>query len=123
MTRYARNLNVVTLRHAVYCMAVCMTLVIANSASAQTPLTVGISGPTEISVYETAGHAEFTVNLRAKSTQVVTVQYATHSGTAKPSKDYTATGGTLVFAPGEVTKSIKIPIINDKTAAPPRTAS
>ncbi len=42
----------------------------------------------------------FTVTLGAASAQVVTVNYATADGTALAGSDYTATSGTLTFAPG-----------------------
>jgi hypothetical protein len=43
----------------------------------------------------------------------VSVNYATSDVTAPAGLDYTATSGTLNFAPGELTKFISIPIIND----------
>ncbi len=43
----------------------------------------------------------------------VSVDYATTDGTATAGSDYTATSGTLTFAPGELSKTISIPIIND----------
>ena len=43
----------------------------------------------------------------------VSVNYATGDGTATAGVDYTATSGTLNFAPGELTKFISIPISND----------
>ncbi|HYV14238.1 MAG TPA: Calx-beta domain-containing protein, partial [Pyrinomonadaceae bacterium] len=41
------------------------------------------------------------------------VNFATSDGTAIAGSDYTATSGTLTFAPGETSKNISIPIIND----------
>ncbi len=38
----------------------------------------------------------------------VTVDYATADGTAKAGTDYVATNGTLVFAPGEKTKTVSV---------------
>ena len=43
----------------------------------------------------------------------VSVDYATSNGTATAGSDYTATSGTLTFAPGELTKFISIPITHD----------
>lgn len=43
----------------------------------------------------------------------VTVNYATAANTAANGTDYTHITGTLTFAPGEITKTISVPIIND----------
>ena len=43
----------------------------------------------------------------------VSVDYATSNGSAIAGSDYTATSGTLNFAPGELTKTISIPILDD----------
>jgi len=43
----------------------------------------------------------------------VSVNYATSDGTATAGLDYTATSGTLNFAPGELSKIISVPIIDD----------
>jgi Ca2+-binding RTX toxin-like protein len=60
-------------------------------------------------------NAELTVNLSAATTQSVTVNYATANGTASAGTDYTATSGTLTFAPGETSKTISVPILGDTT--------
>jgi hypothetical protein len=43
----------------------------------------------------------------------VSVDYATSNSSAIAGSDYTATSGTLNFAPGELTKTISIPILDD----------
>lgn len=58
-------------------------------------------------------NATFTVTLSAASSQTATVQYATANGTAIAPADYTAKSGTLTFAPGQVSKTIVIPIRGD----------
>jgi Calx-beta domain len=60
------------------------------------------------------GKAGFTVTLTAPSTNPVTVPYATKDGSATAPADYTATSGTLTFAPGERSKVVEVPIANDK---------
>ncbi|MBL1211091.1 Calx-beta domain-containing protein, partial [Geminocystis sp. GBBB08] len=55
----------------------------------------------------------YTVTLSQVSSQTVTVQYATANGTAIAGSDYTATSGTLTFSPGQISKTITIPILND----------
>jgi chitinase len=51
----------------------------------------------------------FTVSLSAAATTPVTVAYATEDGTAKAGTNYTATSGTLTFAPGTTTETIAVP--------------
>jgi hypothetical protein len=48
----------------------------------------------------------------------VTVAYTTANGTALAGSDYTTTAGTLTFAPGETTKTVTVPILNDSTYEP-----
>ncbi len=43
----------------------------------------------------------------------VSVNYATANGTATAGSDYVATAGTLTFAPGETSKTISIPVLDD----------
>jgi hypothetical protein len=57
--------------------------------------------------------AVFTVTLAPASSQPVTVDYATADGTAVAPADYTATNGTLTFAPGETEQTISVPIVAD----------
>ncbi len=47
---------------------------------------------------------------------IVTVDYATHDGTAAAAADYSAKSGTLTFAPGQTVKNIAVPIIDDAAA-------
>jgi hypothetical protein len=67
----------------------------------------------DVSVLESAGQAAFTVSLSAASGWTVTVNYATQDSTAVAGSDYTATAGTLTFAPGETTKTVSVPVIDD----------
>ena len=57
--------------------------------------------------------AVFTVTLAPAGSQPVTVEYATADGTAVAPDDYTASSGTLPFAPGETEKTISVPIVAD----------
>jgi hypothetical protein len=57
----------------------------------------------------------FTVALAKATPLKVTVAYATADGSATAGADYTATTGQLVFAPGETSKTISVPILGDTT--------
>jgi glucose/arabinose dehydrogenase len=81
-------------------------------------LTIGGGGTPTMSVNDTArlegntGTPEltFTVTLDRPSTTAVTVHYATSNGSAKASKGYVATSGTLTIPPGTLTGSVKVVI-------------
>jgi hypothetical protein len=57
----------------------------------------------------------FTVTLSSASSQTVTVYYHTIDGmsSAHAPSDYTATSGTLTFAPGETSKTIPVQVVGD----------
>jgi Ca2+-binding RTX toxin-like protein len=57
--------------------------------------------------------AQITVSLSKASSQTLTLTYATADGTATAGSDYTATSGTLTFAPGQTRQTIAIPILSD----------
>jgi Ca2+-binding RTX toxin-like protein len=78
---------------------------------------IGVDSPT-ITAGEGAGTARVTVT-RRNPTGATTVTYSTANGTALAGTDYTPTsGGTLDFAPGEVAKTISIPLADDTTDEP-----
>ena len=57
--------------------------------------------------------ADFVVWLNRSSSGTVTVTYSTQNVTAIGGQDYENTNGTLTFQPGETSKIISIPIIDD----------
>src|SRR5262249_50889102 len=63
----------------------------------------------------------FTVTLSFASSNTVTAQYATADSTAIAGSDYTATSGTLTFAPGEISKTITVSVLGDRIAEPNET--
>jgi Calx-beta domain/RTX calcium-binding nonapeptide repeat (4 copies) len=63
----------------------------------------------------------FTVTLAKASPLRVSVSYATADGTATAGTDYTATKGTLVFASGETSKTVAVPIVGDTAGEPDET--
>ena len=65
-----------------------------------------------------ATDAIFTVSLAFATGQPVTVRYATVDGTALAGSDYGATSGTLSFAPGQTTATIRVPVSGDALSEP-----
>jgi streptogramin lyase len=62
--------------------------------------------------------AAFTVSLASASAGTTTVNYSTADGTALAGSDYVAESGTLTFAPGETSKTILVPTLDDGVAGP-----
>ena len=63
---------------------------------------------------ETADSAiAFTVTLAPAAAGRVTVHYATADGTATAPADYRSTSSTLTFEPGQTSKTIEVPIVDD----------
>ncbi|RVT98545.1 hypothetical protein EOD42_00010 [Rhodovarius crocodyli] len=76
-------------------------------------------GISDIAVTEPASGtkgATFTITLSHASTEVVQVAYATADGTAHAGSDYTAVSGTLVFNPGETSKTVTVQVAGDGIA-------
>jgi hypothetical protein len=69
--------------------------------------------PRSLEVIESSLDIQIRVLLREPVETTVTVDYATHDGTAKAGEDYAAIAGTLVFAPGEQEKVLSILLLND----------
>ena len=58
----------------------------------------------------------FHVRLDRAYVEPVTVAYTTADGTATAGADYTATSGTLTFAPGETHKVVRVRVLDDTVA-------
>jgi hypothetical protein len=63
---------------------------------------------TTVAVGTSAAQATFTVTLSAPTTKAVTVKYATGNGTATAGVNYTATSGTITFAPMQTTVTVPV---------------
>ena len=74
-------------------------------------------------VVESDGTAElvFTVTLSRASDSPVSVRYATTDGTASAGSDYEAAVGTIVFAPGEIEREIRVVVTGEQTVEPDET--
>ena len=78
-----------------------------------------LSGPLTLSVSDTSvieelnAQASFTVSLSEPTSATVSVDYATADGSAIQPGDYTQSSGTLIFTPGQTTKTVIVPISED----------
>ena len=64
-------------------------------------------------VSEQAGSVVLTVARLYGTSSLMTVNYATANGTALSNVNYTAVSGTLTFNPGQSSRTINIPVIDD----------
>lgn len=74
-------------------------------------------------VNENGGAATLTAVLSAPSSKTITVGYTTQNGTASAGSDYTATSGTLTFAPGENSKTLAVALLDDTVDEPDETVA
>ena len=82
------------------------------STAAPIPTGLQLSGDT-LFVQEGSANLLVTVLRTGDVSSSTSVNYATTDGTATAGIDYTSASGTLTFGPGELSKSISIPIIGD----------
>ena len=80
---------------------------------------LGFSVAPELSVADaggtegTDGAIAFTVTLAPAAATEVTVHYATADGSATAPADYTSTSSTLTFEPGQTSRTVEVPIVDD----------
>jgi hypothetical protein len=101
---------------------------LANPTPVQAPFDLGTLGPclnampdinidsVQLAENDAGGVMTFTVSLSEEAGMPVTVDYTTADlapVSAQAGVDYTATSGTLTFAPAETGKTIDVPIIDD----------
>ena len=78
-----------------------------------------VRGPVAVSVADARAEEgtdetiDFAVSLSRAASGTVEVSYATADGSATAGEDYTRTGGTLSFAPGETEKTVRVPVLDD----------
>jgi len=80
-----------------------------------TPSAVEI-GIYDSTVVEGADDLEFVISLAKPASDTVMLDYATSNTTAIAGSDYSATSGSLQFAPGEVRKFVVVPVITNSAA-------
>ena len=79
--------------------------------------TIGLAG-TSVSAAEDAGTVSLQVARSGNLSTTQTVHFATADGTAKAGVNYTDSSGDLTFGPGETTKTINIPLLDDGAITP-----
>ena len=84
-------------------------------------LNAGSNMQTRYGRYGAASQEAFTVTLDYASAVPITVSYSTADGTATAGSGYVQKSGTVVFAPGETTKTVLVQTINDALVEPNRT--
>ena len=67
------------------------------------------------STNEAAASTNLVASLSAASGKPITVDYATSNGTATAGSDYTASSGTITFAPGVTSQNIPVGVLADTT--------
>lgn len=72
-------------------------------------------------VDEYANQALITATLSSPSGRTLSVNYASSNGTATAGSDYSAVSGTLIFSPGQTSRSFAVPISNDTIDEPDET--
>lgn len=91
-------------------------------AGAQTTLpAISIANATVAEGNSGTTNTALAVTLSKPATKTVTVAYSTANGTATAGSDYTATSGTLTFAPGVTTGKINVAVTGDTIAEPAET--
>lgn len=76
---------------------------------------------TDVTVSEQDGSATFTLRLSFSGSINTTVSYKTIAGTAAATTDYMPSSGMVTFLPGQTTKTITVPIVNDGAVEPDET--
>ncbi len=69
-----------------------------------------------VAASEDKGYVDFLVTLTAPSSTNVSVNYTTANATAVNNSDYVGTSASLTFAPGELSKIVRVVLIDDITA-------
>ena len=87
-------------------------VIVDNDGTTGTPVFV----VNDFVIDEIQREAYFVVTLDRPSASAVSVSYATTDGTAEAGSDYVAASGTLNFAAGEMTKTVRVSLINDTLA-------
>ena len=91
---------------------------LASAAASAAPIGLSVEGASVLEGDSGDTVLVFPVRLSAASAKAETLAYVTAPGTALEDADYTAASGDLVFAAGEVEKSIQVPVVADLVSEP-----
>lgn len=83
------------------------------SGPGQIALAQGVNVQATVVAHEGDGVVRIGLMRLGGSDGTVTVNYATADGSAVAGRDFAATAGTVTFGPGELLKSIEVPLIDD----------
>lgn len=86
-------------------------ITILDRDSSETP-TVSVQ---DVSTNENVPVAVFTLTLSSTPVAPLLIEYQTIDGTAIAGEDYTHTQGSVLFAAGELTKTVEVPLVNDRS--------
>ena len=92
--------------------AAATTVRAVNEHSSQTRPGIAIA---DASAREDHGTMSFEVTLGARNSEEVTVRYRTEEGTAEGGEDYTSASGALTFAPGDLSRTIQVTLLDDSS--------
>lgn len=81
-----------------------------SALDSDTPTKIYVSNPT---VSELSGRAEFTLTRSGNLDKYLRLEYYTEDGSGKAGKRYLPVAGSLLFAPGEATRVVNVPIPNN----------
>lgn len=88
----------------------------ASSTTANVTVAMPMLSIADATVSENASEAVLTVSLTGPATNAaVTVDYQTSNGTAIAGQDYSAASGTLVFSPGQTSRTLAVTLLADDT--------
>jgi len=93
----------------------------SSSAFTVLPPTLSINDVTVTEGNTDSTNATFTVTLSTALSSPASVDFFTSNGTAVEPSDYTAVNGTLVFAPGQTSRTITVPVNGDTQVEPNQT--
>jgi hypothetical protein len=99
-----------------------VTLFVIPGVSVQPP-SVSVSDASIPEGDAGATNAALQVTLSAPSASPVSVSYATANGSATAGSDYTASSGSVSFAPGSTSSAILVPVLGDVAPEPLETFS